>query len=199
MKKIPFAISLLFAPLAYTIHHFEEHVIFNFREWRLQYFADNNPLSTEVVFLILTAITLVYIILHQILENKASAQSAILFFMASQVHNVIFHAGGTLYFWHFSPGLYTGVLLYLPVNAFIVYKALQEKWLTPRSLAVLFVLGGLIFWAFEAVGPFPMFATLAATYIWIGIEAKKNESAVQSKPYERSHEFLAGKTLNRPG
>jgi hypothetical protein len=173
MNKITFTTSLLFAPVAYAIHHYEEHMLFNFREWRLLYFADNNPLSTELVFMILTTITLVYIILHQIFENKASAQSAVLFLMASQVQNVIFHAGGTLYFWNFSPGLYSAILLYLPVNAFIVFKALREEWLTLRSLSVLFVLGGLIFWAFEMLGPLPMVTTIVVTYVWIGIEAKK--------------------------
>ena len=69
MKELTFKTALLFAPLAYAIHHFEEHMIFNFRDWRLQYFSDNNPLTTETVFVILTTITLVYIILHAIIGN----------------------------------------------------------------------------------------------------------------------------------
>jgi len=149
MNKITFQISLLFAPLAYAVHQFEEHIIFNFREWRLQYFGDNNPLSTEAVFVILTALTLVYIILHFVSSNKASAQSVILFLMATQVANVIFHAGGTLLFWHFSPGLITAVLLYLPVNLLIANKALQEGWVTKNALLWLFILGCLIFGLFE--------------------------------------------------
>ena len=48
MNKITFKISLLFAPIAFSFHHFEEHIIFNFREWRLLYFSDNNPLSREI-------------------------------------------------------------------------------------------------------------------------------------------------------
>ena len=111
MNKITFKMALLLAPLAYAVHHFEEHMIFNFRAWRLQYFSDNNPLSTEAVFVILTAIALLYIFLHSIVENKASAQSIILFLMATQVANVFFHAGGTMILGHFSPGLITAILL----------------------------------------------------------------------------------------
>jgi hypothetical protein len=50
MNKITFKISLLFAPLAYSIHHFEENIIFEFRAWRLQYIADSNRLSSEAIF-----------------------------------------------------------------------------------------------------------------------------------------------------
>lgn len=166
MKKLTFNIALLFAPLAYAIHHFEEHIIFNFREWRLSYFSDNNPLSTEAVFVILTAVTLVYILLHFIIDNKASAQSIILFLMATQVANVIFHAGGTLLLWHFSPGLITAILLYLPVNLLIANKALDEGWVTKGSLLLLFILGCLTFGLFELFGPVPLIAVLVATWAW---------------------------------
>ncbi len=174
MNKITFKISLLFAPLAYAAHHFEEMIIFNFREWRSLYFADSNPLSSEAVFVILTAITLIYIILHYIFENRATAMSIILFFMATQVNNILFHAGGTLVFGHFSPGLITALLLYLPVNVIICMKALKEGWVSPVSLVILFVAGGALFWLFEQFGPFPMIGFLTATYIWTGVEAVRH-------------------------
>jgi hypothetical protein len=174
MNKINFKISLLFAPLAYAVHHFEENIIFDFRAWRLQYFADSNPLSTEAVFVILTAITLLSVITHVIVENNASAKTLILFLMATQVNNVIFHAGGTIVFNHFSPGLITGILLYIPVNIVISLKALQEGWVSKRSLLILFLIGGLTFWAFEQVGPLPMVTVLVASYAWIAYETIKN-------------------------
>ena len=40
---------IVLGPLIYAIHHFEEHIIFNFRDWRLTYFADNNAIATEEV------------------------------------------------------------------------------------------------------------------------------------------------------
>ena len=84
MEKIDFKISLLFAPLAYALHHIEEHVFFNFREWRLTYFPNNNPLSTETVLSVLMAITLLYIIYHHGASSKASAEGILFFLMATQ-------------------------------------------------------------------------------------------------------------------
>ncbi|MBC8346162.1 MAG: HXXEE domain-containing protein [Candidatus Marinimicrobia bacterium] len=170
MNKITFKISLLFAPLAYAFHHFEESIIFNFREWRSLYFPDNKLPSTELMLVILMAITLVYIILHFIVENKASAKSVILFLMATQVNNMIFHTGGTIVFQDFSPGLITAILLYIPVNIVIAQRALQERWVTKRSLIVIFLLGGILFWSFVKLGLIFMVTILLATYLWIAYE-----------------------------
>ena len=170
MNKITFKISLLFAPLAYVFHHCEESIIFNFRAWRSLYFPDNKLPSTELMLVILMAISLVYIILHFIVQNRASAQSVIIFLMATQVNNMIFHTGGTIVFQDFSPGLITAILLYIPVNIIIAQKALQEGWISKRSLTVLFLLGGLLFWLFEQFGPFPMVIVLLTSYLWITYE-----------------------------
>lgn len=180
MNRVTFSTALLFAPVAYAIHHYEEHILFNFREWRLLYFPNTNELSTELVFMILTSVSLIYVILHNIFPSRASARSALLFLMASQVHNVIFHAGSTLYFWHFSPGLYTAIALYVPVNILIAYVALKESWVSGRSLVVLFVAGGAVFWMFEVVGPAVIAATVLGTYVWIAVEAIR-QTASQSK------------------
>ena len=74
MDKLNFSNSLLLAPLAYSVHHFEEHILFNFREWRLLYFPDSNALSTELVFMILTTITIIYVLLQNLCESKAAAK-----------------------------------------------------------------------------------------------------------------------------
>ena len=177
MNKITFKISLLFAPIAFAFHHFEEHIIFNFREWRLLYFPDNNPLSTEVMFVFLSSIMMIYIILHFIIENKASAQSVILFFMGTQVNNMIFHTGGTIVFQDFSPGLITAILFYIPVNISIAKNALHEGWVSKRSLTVLFFLGGFLFCLFEQFGPFPMLIVLLTSYLWIAYESFRTKRA----------------------
>jgi len=122
------------------------------------------------MLLILMAISLVFIILLFIIENKATAQSVIIFLMATQVNNMIFHTGGTIVFQDFSPGLITAILLYIPVNISIAQNALQEGWISNRSLTVLFLLGGLLFWLFEQFGPFPMVIVLLTSYLWITYE-----------------------------
>lgn len=176
MNKINFKIALLLAPLAYTIHHFEEHIIFNFRAWRLKYFLDNNQLSTETVFLILTGITLINIILHFIIENKATTYSMIIFLMSTQVANFLFHLVFTIIFWDFSPGLITAILLYLPVNIFIIQKGLQEKLLTFKTTIILFVIGTSMFVIFEMLGPAIILLFLIITYIWVAYSAFAKKS-----------------------
>lgn len=178
MAKIHFSTALLLAPLAYSVHHFEEHILFNFREWRLLYFPDSNALSTELVFMILTAITIIYVLLQNLYESKAAAMSALLFLMATQVQNALFHLGATLYFWDFSPGLYTALLLYLPVNFLIVKTALEEGWVTVRSVIVLFILGGASFWLFEVFGPLVIGITVLGTLVWILADGMKQTSAL---------------------
>jgi len=178
VAKLNFSNALLLAPLAYSVHHFEEHILFNFREWRLLYFPDSNGLSTELVFMILTTITLIYVLLQNVFASKAAAMSALLFLMATQVQNALFHLGATLYFWDFSPGLYTALLLYLPVNFLIVKKALEEGLVTVRSVIVLFVLGGISFWLFEVFGPIVIGITVLGTLVWILTDGMKRTSAV---------------------
>jgi uncharacterized membrane protein len=90
--------------------------------------------------------------------------------MATQVNNMIFHTGGTIVFQDFSPGLITAILLYIPVNIIIAQKALQEGWISKRSLTVFFFLGGLIFWSFVKLGLLLMVTMLFTSYLWIAYE-----------------------------
>ena len=166
MSRLPFSTALLLAPLVYAIHHAEEHLFLNFRAWRLKYFPDNNALSTEAILAILVSFGLVYIILHASVRTKVSAWMALTFLMATQVHNAIFHLGATIAFRDFSPGLITAILLYLPVNLLIARSALQEEWVSPRQLGVIFIAGGILFWAFEFVGPPVLLVATLATWIW---------------------------------
>ena len=70
---------IILSPLIYVLHHFEEHIIFNFREWRLTYFLDNNSLSTEEVLLRLLAVMLVFVFLHSIRRNKEALTFCFIF------------------------------------------------------------------------------------------------------------------------
>jgi hypothetical protein len=90
--------------------------------------------------------------------------------MTTQVNNMIFHTGGTIVFQDFSPGLITAILFYIPVNIIIAQKALQEGWISKRSLIVLFLLGGIIFWSFVKLGLFLMVTVLLISYLWIAYE-----------------------------
>ena len=170
--RLPFQTSLLLAPLAYAIHHGEEHLIFNFRAWRLRYFADNNALSTEAVLVILVSVSMVYLLLHATIRNRVSAWMALVFLMATQVHNAIFHLGGTIIFRDFSPGLITALLLYVPVNVLIMRSALDEGLASVKTLWMLFLAGGVLFWGFEIVGPLVLLVGVVTTWAWVLVSAR---------------------------
>ena len=145
---------IILSPLIYVIHHYEEHVIFNFREWRLSYFLDNNPLSSEEVLLRLLAVMLIIIFLHSIKRNKPSAHIILFFLMTTQIVNAFFHVFFSFYFLDFSPGTITGILLYLPVNYFIFKAALRQGLIGSRKeIGYLFIFGSSTFALFELIGP----------------------------------------------
>ena len=150
---------IILSPLIYVIHHFEEHVIFNFREWRLSYFLDNNPLSTEEVLLRLLAVMLIMIFLHSIKRNKPSAHIILFFLMTTQIVNAFFHIFFSFYFLDFSPGTVTAVLLYLPINYLIFNAAFNEGYVNNiLEIGYIFVLGAATFALFEIIGPKVMLA-----------------------------------------
>ena len=167
---------IILSPLSYVIHHYEEHIIFNFREWRLSYFLDNNPLSTEEVLIRLLAVMLIIIFLHFIKRDKPSAHIILFFLMTTQIVNAFFHVFFSFYFLDFSPGAITGVLLYLPINYFIFKAALKEGLIgSKKEIGYLFILGACTFTLFELIGPQVMLSALILSIIYYLI-ARKRES-----------------------
>tara|TARA_B100001109_G_scaffold251499_1_gene246089 strand:+ start:707 stop:1237 length:531 start_codon:yes stop_codon:yes gene_type:complete len=163
---------LILSPLAYVIHHYEEHIIFNFREWRLLYFLDNNSLSTEEVLLRLLTVLLAMIFLHYVKQNKASAHIILFFIMTTQVVNALFHIFFSFYYLHFSPGVITGILLYLPINFLIFKAALDETYIKIKEIGYLFVLGFSTFALFELIGPKVMAGALLFAFLYYLISTK---------------------------
>ena len=66
---------IVLGPLIYALHHFEEHVIFNFRDWRLAYFADNNPIPTEEVLIVRGRTSLLVLLVRRSLVGQQSPRS----------------------------------------------------------------------------------------------------------------------------
>ena len=145
---------IVLGPLIYAIHHFEEHIIFNFREWRLSYFPDNNPSSTEEILIRLISLLLIVVFVHLIKNNKGSAHLVLFFLMTTQVVNALFHIFFSFYYYDFSPGAITATLLYLPINFLIIRAAFEENFLKSYlELFMLFVIGMTTFTLFELIGP----------------------------------------------
>ena len=152
MKK--FNNLIILAPLAYAIHHYEEHIIFNFREWRLKYFLDNNNIPTEAVLCILISVLLLAVFFQLISKSRATSHILLFFLMATQVVNAAFHIFFSLYYSDFSPGTITAIFLYLPINFLIIQSAFREGLLkNSTELIIIFILGVSTFALFELVGP----------------------------------------------
>ncbi len=164
-----FANLLVLSPLIYIIHHTEEHILFNFREWRLKYFLDNNSLSSEEMLMRLLGIFLLIIYIHLLTKNRASALIAIYFLAATQITNAFFHVFFSLYYYDFSPGTITALLLYLPLNYLIIRAALNEGFIKNRiELIVILVLGSATFALFELFGPILMiFTALFCSFYYV--------------------------------
>ena len=153
MKK--FKNLIILGPLIYAIHHFEEHIIFNFIEWKLQYFQHSAvALSTEVILSILTCILVLFALLHLVKNNRASAQVVLFILFAIQVVNAFYHIFFSFYFSDFSPGTVTATLLYLPVNFLIAQAAFKEGLLKSYfEYGCIAFLGTATFALFEIFGP----------------------------------------------
>ena len=173
---------IVLGPLIYAIHHFEEHVIFNFREWRLSYFSDNNSITTEAILIILISQLLIFIFLHLIKNNRGSAHIVLFFLMTTQVINAFFHIFFSLYFYDFSPGAITAVLLYLPVNYFIIKAAFRDGYIKSYvELLILFLSGIATFTLFEMIGPKVLgyaLILMPVYYIIINKLENRNESVI---------------------
>lgn len=162
---------IVLSPLIYAIHHFEEHEIFNFIEWKLKYFSHSAAaLSTEAILSILVCIFVIFTLLHLVKNNRASAYVILYILFTIQVINAFFHIFFSLYYSDFSPGTITSVLLYLPVNFFIVRTAFKEGWLkTYSEYAVIAFLGTITFVLFEIYGPIVIVLSVIASlgyYVW---------------------------------
>ena len=170
-----FSNLIILGPLIYVIHHFEEHIIFNFREWRIRYFLDNNSLATEEVLLRLLAVLLIWIFLHSVKRNRASAHVILFFLMTTQIVNAFFHVFFSFYFLDFSPGAVTGILLYVPVNYFILKAALNEGYLnSKKEVGYISMLGAGTFALFEMIGPIVMLITTILSVVYYIVVSKYN-------------------------
>tara|TARA_B100001175_G_scaffold44913_2_gene34146 strand:+ start:3441 stop:3971 length:531 start_codon:yes stop_codon:yes gene_type:complete len=159
---------IVLGPLIYAIHHFEEHIIFNFIEWKLQYFQHSAAaLSTEAILSILTCILVIFILLHLVKNNRASAHVILFLLFAIQVINAFYHIFFSFYFSDFSPGAITSALLYLPVNFLIVQAAFKEGYLKSYfEFGCIAFLGTTAFILFEIVGPIIIVAAIICSLIY---------------------------------
>ena len=170
---------IVLGPLIYSIHHFEEHVIFNFIEWKLQYFEHSAAaISTEGLLSILVCILVIFALLHLVKNNRASAYVVLYILFAIQVINAIYHIFFSLYFSDFSPGTITAILFYLPVNFLIVRAAYKEGFLKSyMEYCYIALLGTATFVLFEIYGPLVIVLSIMSSlvfFVWFNNRLTNN-------------------------
>jgi len=170
---------IVLGPLIYAIHHFEEHVIFNFIEWKLQYFEHSAAaISTEGLLSILVCILVIFALLHLVKNNRASAYVVLYILFAIQVINAIYHIFFSLYFSDFSPGTITAILFYLPVNFLIVRAAYKEGFLKSyMEYGYIALLGTATFVLFEIYGPLVIVLSIMSSlvfFVWFNNRLTNN-------------------------
>jgi hypothetical protein len=167
MKK--FNNLIVLGPLLYAIHHFEEHVVFNFIEWKLKYFYHSAAaLSTEAILSILVCVIVVFVFLHLVKNNRASAYVILYILFAIQVINAFFHIFFSVYFNDFSPGVITSVLVYLPGNYLIVRAAYREGYLKSYAeYGYIGLLGTVTFVLFEIYGPIVIGTSIILSILYL--------------------------------
>ena len=166
MKK--FNNLIVLGPLLYAIHHFEEHIIFNFIEWKLKYFNHSAAaLSTEAILSILVCVLVVFALLHLVKDNRASAYVILYVLFTIEVINAFFHIFFSFYFNDFSPGVITSVLVYLPANFLIVRAAFQEGYLkSSTDYGFIALLGTATFVLFEIYGPLVIVLSIFSSLLY---------------------------------
>ena len=116
-------------------------------------------------------------------NNRGSAHIVLFLLMTTQVVNALFHVFFSFYFYDFSPGSITGVLLYLPVNYLIVLAAFDEGYIRNlKELSYCFIAGASTFILFELIGPevIAFFLLLAPFYYVVINKMERNKSLFET-------------------
>ncbi len=87
--------------------------------------------------------------------------------MGIALFNALTHSGASLRLRHYTPGLFTGLVVYLPLALFAFHRYIANGWLLPSRLAVSLLLG-LIFQLVPVV-----YLTGAS---WVDIQTRKDRS-----------------------
>ncbi len=156
--------AIWLAPLAYALHQIEE-TVFGFTIWREKYLHASQTLPIPVFFAILMGVYLAFILIHNLWPNKVTAWFVLAAILAMQFHNGIYHLVGTIYFGEYSPGLITGLIIYIPLSCLFFYKAYKEELINKTSGVFVFIYAGVLFWSFEFLGNAVVFISIIASVI----------------------------------
>ncbi|MFX0071940.1 MAG: HXXEE domain-containing protein, partial [Candidatus Hermodarchaeota archaeon] len=160
-SNFSFKKAIWLAPIAYLVHLIEE-ASFGFYKWSNKYFNDNLTFGQWLLFnCILMGIYFLLIIIYNIWPNQATGLIVLTAFLTVQFHNAIFHLFWTIYLGVYSPGVISGLLLYIPFSCIYTLKAYKEHYLTKLSGILIFIISGFMMWIFF----FVLGAIMIITYL----------------------------------
>ena len=184
ITKLKFKKILFLGPVAYIIHQIEE-TLFQFPSWRERNLGFSQTLPIPLFFSILMAVYLLYIMIHYFWSNKATAWVVLTTILAMQFHNGIYHLVGTIVFTEYSPGLITGLIIYIPLSCLLFYKAYKEELINKTSGIFALIYSGILFWSFEFLGNIIVFIAfivsaiiLIVYYFKFRLDLKKNSKSL---------------------
>jgi hypothetical protein len=150
-NNLPFKKAVFLGPIAYLVHQIEESVL-GFPVWRERNLNLSQNLPILLFFSILMGVYFFIILIHYFWSNNATGWVLLNAILAMQFHNGIYHLVGTIYFAEYSPGLVTGLILYIPLSCLLFYKAYKEQLINKLSGVLIVIISGISFWTFEFFG-----------------------------------------------
>jgi hypothetical protein len=137
---------LLFFPLAITLHNIEEALWLP--QWSENAGRFHRPAGkTEFHFalLIITALAYLATFLLLVFPGVIIARWFFYGFLGAMMINALFpHLVATIALRKYAPGLLTGLLLNIPINAALIYLGVKEKMITFPAVIAATVIVGLI-------------------------------------------------------
>lgn len=143
ISSMTFRQSVCLFPLAYFLHLLEE--LPHFTNWARRYAA---PGFTMRDYLTIHLIGIIVALLAPLVTWFFSNRILIFLFFAivftpAVCFNILFHAGATVAFGVYCPGLITALVLYPPLFVAVSRRAISERLLTSRAALISFVIAGL--------------------------------------------------------
>ena len=118
-------------PIAFALHVVEE-AVGGFRQWTARVTGTPMPLDA---FVLVNVIGLVLFVAGAWIVIRAQRRGWLVVTLATiLVANALLHLGGTVLTRAYSPGLFTGIVLYLPIGGLVLGRAMAQA--SRRDLAI---------------------------------------------------------------
>ena len=153
LNNLTYRKALWLTPLAFLIHLIEE-IVFEMWEWESKFLGQDNFTRDEFLTFnfILMVLYFLFISLHHFWSNRPTALFVLIGILTLQFQNATYHLIFTINTGAYSPGLISGLMVYIPLNCVFIYLAYREKYINKISGVGVFLTAGLIYWIYHFTG-----------------------------------------------